>query len=75
MRDRLGRATSAHRAVMVLKPGVSLDAPALMKCRRKRMTVDKGPRIVIFHFKLPTYRTGKQAWREIQDRLRKTSSL
>jgi fatty-acyl-CoA synthase len=58
----------AVKALVVLKPGVSLDAPALIGWCRETMAVYKAPRFVEFVDRLPKSSTGKILWRELQQR-------
>jgi fatty-acyl-CoA synthase len=54
-------------AVVVLRPGQTLDEPGLIAWCRERMAVYKAPRAVEFRVALPKSNTGKVAWREIQE--------
>ncbi|NSX05689.1 long-chain-fatty-acid--CoA ligase [Cupriavidus gilardii] len=54
------------KAVVVLKPGTTLEAAALIAWCRERMAAYKAPRAVEFRTALPKSGTGKVLWREIQ---------
>jgi fatty-acyl-CoA synthase len=54
------------KAVVVLKPGATLDEPQLIAWCRERMAAYKAPRQVEFRAALPKSGTGKVLWREIQ---------
>lgn len=55
------------RALVVVKPGHTLDAETLMAWSRQRMSAYKAPRSVKFLPALPRSGTGKVAWRELQE--------
>lgn len=54
------------KAVVVLKPGTTLEAADLIAWCRERMAAYKTPRAVEFRSALPKSGTGKVLWREIQ---------
>jgi len=54
------------KAVVVLKPGTTLEEPQLIAWCRERMAAYKAPRLVEFRSALPKSGTGKVLWREIQ---------
>lgn len=54
------------RAVIALKPGVTLTAEDFIAWCRERLAAYKVPRIVEFRRELPKSSTGKVAWREVQ---------
>lgn len=60
------RQGEAVKAVVVLRPGVRLDAEQLNGWCRERMAAYKVPRHVEFRAALPKSGTGKVMWREIQ---------
>jgi fatty-acyl-CoA synthase len=55
------------RALVVVKPGHTLDEDTLMAWSRQRMSAYKAPRSVKFLPSLPRSGTGKVAWRELQE--------
>ncbi len=55
------------RAVVVCKPGATLDAAGLEAWCRERMAAYKVPRRIEFRDALPKSNTGKVLWRAIQD--------
>ncbi|HEV8691460.1 MAG TPA: AMP-binding protein, partial [Ideonella sp.] len=58
------------KAVVVLKPGATLDEPQLIAWCREHMAVYKAPRQVEFRSALPKSSTGKVLWRDIQSEQR-----
>jgi fatty-acyl-CoA synthase len=58
----------AVKALVVLKPGASLDAAGFIRWCREAMAVYKAPRVVEFVDALPKSSTGKVLWRELQDK-------
>jgi fatty-acyl-CoA synthase len=65
---RDARQGEAVKALVVLKPGASLDAIELIRWCREAMAVYKAPRFVEFVDRLPKSNTGKILWRELQQR-------
>ena len=65
---RDARQGEAVKALVVLKPGASLDAAELIGWCREAMAVYKAPRFVEFVDQLPKSNTGKILWRELQQR-------
>ena len=65
---RDARQGEAVKALVVLKPGASLDAAELIGWCREAMAVYKAPRFVEFVAELPKSSTGKILWRELQQR-------
>jgi fatty-acyl-CoA synthase len=65
---RDARQGEAVKALVVLKPGASLDAIELIRWCREAMAVYKAPRFVEFVDQLPKSNTGKILWRELQQR-------
>ena len=55
------------RALVVVKPGHTLDDTALITWSRQRMSAYKAPRSVKFLPALPRSGTGKVAWRDLQE--------
>lgn len=55
------------RALVVVKPGQTLDEATLIAWSRQRMSAYKAPRSVKFLHALPRSGTGKVAWRELQE--------
>jgi fatty-acyl-CoA synthase len=64
------RSGEAVKALVVLKPGATLDAQALIAWCREAMAVYKAPRHVDFVAALPKSNTGKVLWRELQEQER-----
>jgi fatty-acyl-CoA synthase len=65
---RDARQGEAVKALVVLKPGASLEASELIGWCRDTMAVYKAPRFVEFVGELPKSNTGKVLWRELQQR-------
>jgi len=65
---RDARQGEAVKALVVLKPGASLDSAELIGWCREAMAVYKAPRFVEFVDQLPKSNTGKILWRELQQR-------
>jgi len=65
---RDARQGEAVKALVVRKPGASLDAAELIGWCREAMAVYKAPRFVEFVDQLPKSNTGKILWRELQER-------
>jgi len=63
---RDARQGESVKALVVVKPGASLDAPELIRWCRETMAVYKAPRVVEFVDQLPKSSTGKILWRELQ---------
>jgi fatty-acyl-CoA synthase len=64
------RSGEAVKALVVPKPGATLDAPALIAWCRASMAVYKAPKVVQFVAELPKSNTGKVLWRQLQERER-----
>ena len=60
------RSGEAVKAVIVRKPGATLDAESLIAWCRESMAVYKAPKVVQFVDELPKSNTGKVLWRELQ---------
>ncbi|OYU93580.1 MAG: long-chain fatty acid--CoA ligase, partial [Burkholderiales bacterium PBB5] len=68
------RAGEAVKAVVVRRPGSTLDEAGLIAWARSQMAVYKAPRHVAFVDALPRSATGKILWRSLQEAARQAAT-